>query len=192
MGTEKVWVAGPKTTLKIGDRVTFSTQVPMENFHSKSMKRDFPIIYFMTNKEASIANISATASPHKKSQKQAIIKPIDNMTKAEGGHTISEIQADKQNLNGKYEKKDFKKQESAPTHNLSVNVEESICIACCSCETIAPEVFTIDKTSNMNPKSRVYNSKGAKNLKIMNAAETCPTKAIIVDDLESKKRIFPY
>jgi len=91
MGTEKVWVAGPKTTLKIGDRVTFSTQVPMENFHSKSMKRDFPIIYFMTNKEASIANISATASPHKKSQKQAIIKPIDNMTKAEGGHTISEI-----------------------------------------------------------------------------------------------------
>ena len=76
--------------------------------------------------------------------------------------------------------------------DLGVKVDPTLCIACCSCETIAPEVFTIDKTSNMNPKSRVYNSKGAKNLKIMNAAETCPTKAIIVDDLENKKRIFPY
>jgi ferredoxin len=44
----------------------------------------------------------------------------------------------------------------------------------------------------MNPKSHVYNRKGASNLKILNAAETCPTKAILVDDLESDKRIFPY
>ena len=44
----------------------------------------------------------------------------------------------------------------------------------------------------MNPKSRVYNSKGSKNLKIINAAETCPTKAIIVDDLDNNQRIFPY
>ena len=79
-----------------------------------------------------------------------------------------------------------------PEVDLSVRVEPSLCIACCSCETIAPSVFTVDKTTTMNPKSRVYNSKGAKNLKIINAAETCPTKAIIVDDLENDQRIFPY
>ena len=76
--------------------------------------------------------------------------------------------------------------------DLSVRVDPSLCIGCCSCETIAPNVFTVDKTTTMNPKSRVYNSKGAKNLKIINAAETCPTKAIIVDDLENNQRVFPY
>ena len=79
-----------------------------------------------------------------------------------------------------------------PEVDLSVRVDPSLCIGCCSCETIAPSVFTVDKTTTINPKSRVYNAKGAKNLKIINAAETCPTKAIIVDDLESNQRIFPY
>ncbi len=79
-----------------------------------------------------------------------------------------------------------------PEVNLSVRVDQSLCIGCCSCETIAPSVFTVDKTTNMNPKSRVYNPRGEKNLKIINAAETCPTKAIIVDDLDNNQRIFPY
>ena len=75
---------------------------------------------------------------------------------------------------------------------LKVDVDQSLCIGCCSCEMIAPEVFTIDKNTKSNPKSRVYNKKGAKNQKIMNAAETCPTKAIIVDNLDENRRIYPY
>jgi len=97
----------------------------------------------------------------------------------------------KQNIDGKDEKKDFKKQESAPTHNLSVNVDESLCIACCSCETIAPNVFAIDKLKNINPKSTVHNLYGDNEEKIMDAAETCPTKAILVDNKKSKRRIYP-
>ena len=75
---------------------------------------------------------------------------------------------------------------------LKVDVDQSLCIGCCSCEMIAPEVFTIDKNTKSNPKSRVYNKKGAKNQKIMNAAETCPTKAIIVDNLDENRRVYPY
>jgi len=97
----------------------------------------------------------------------------------------------KQNLDGKYEKKDFKKQERVHTHNLSVNIDKSLCIACCSCETIAPKVFSIDKLTHINPKSTVHNLYGATEEKIMDAAETCPTKAILVDDNNSKRRIFP-
>ena len=95
------------------------------------------------------------------------------------------------NLDGKYEKKDFKKQERVQTHNLSVNIDKSLCIACCSCETIAPKVFSIDKLTHINPKSTVHNLYGATEEKIMDAAETCPTKAILVDDNNSKRRIFP-
>ena len=75
---------------------------------------------------------------------------------------------------------------------LKVDVDQSLCIGCCSCETIAPGVFTIDKNTKSKPKSRVYNKNGAKNQKIISAAETCPTKAIIVDNLDENQRIYPY
>ncbi|HET6516690.1 MAG TPA: DnaJ domain-containing protein [Nitrosopumilaceae archaeon] len=89
---------------------------------------------------------------------------------------------------GEYEKaKEPKKQP-----NLFVDVDASLCIACCSCETIAPEVFSIDKFSHMNPKSKVINPKGAGINKIMNAAETCPTKAIIVENKDTEERLYPF
>ncbi len=90
--------------------------------------------------------------------------------------------------NGEYDKaKEPKKQP-----NLFVDVDKSLCIGCCSCETIAPGVFEINKQSRFNPKSTVTNQKGAGINKIMNAAETCPTKAIRVDNLDTKERLFPY
>ena len=76
--------------------------------------------------------------------------------------------------------------------DLGVQVDKSLCIGCCSCETIAPGVFSVGDKEQMNPKSHVYDRKGASNLKILNAAETCPTKAIQVDDLDEGKRLFPY
>ena len=72
------------------------------------------------------------------------------------------------------------------------DVDESKCIACCSCETIAPDVFEINKNSMQNPKSKVINQKGASMSKIMNAAETCPTKAIKIENTHTKEKIFPY
>ena len=90
--------------------------------------------------------------------------------------------------NGEYEKaKEPKKQP-----DLFVDVDKSLCIGCCSCETIAPDVFLINKEIRSNPKSSVINQKGAGINKIMNAAETCPTKAISIDNIDTKKRLFPY
>lgn len=76
--------------------------------------------------------------------------------------------------------------------NIFVDVDKSLCIGCCSCEIVAPGVFEINKQSMMNPKSSVINQRGAGINKIMNAAETCPTKAIRVDDLDSGERMFPH
>jgi len=90
--------------------------------------------------------------------------------------------------NGEYEKA------SEPNRqpNLSVDVDESLCIGCCSCEIIAPDVFEINKQSMMNPKSSVINPRGAGINKIMNAAETCPTKAIRVENADTHERLFPH
>jgi len=90
--------------------------------------------------------------------------------------------------NGKFEKT----KESKEQPNIFVDVDHSLCIGCCSCETIAPEVFLVDKISRMNPKSSVINQKGARFNKIMDAARTCPTKAISVDDVDAKRRLFPF
>lgn len=84
------------------------------------------------------------------------------------------------------------RKKSEPEINFSVEVDPSLCIGCCSCETIAPGVFVVDKLSKMNPKSKAYNQRGAGYNKVLNAAETCPTKAINVDDKDLKKRIFPW
>jgi len=90
--------------------------------------------------------------------------------------------------NGEYEK--AKEPEKQP--NLFVTVDKSLCIGCCSCEMIAPDVFLVNKNSKSNPKSSVINPKGAGVNKIMNAAETCPTKAIRVENTDTKERLFPY
>lgn len=76
--------------------------------------------------------------------------------------------------------------------DVSVNVDPTLCIGCCSCETIAPGVFVVDKKIKMNPKSHVHNEKGAKFEKIMDAAQTCPTKAINVDEKETQRRLYPW
>ncbi|MCK4674610.1 MAG: DNA-binding protein [Gammaproteobacteria bacterium] len=100
IGKEKVWAAGPTTSLKIGDTVAFSSQMPMQNFHSKSLGRDFPIIYFInryvTNKET-LTTASAPVQP-KQPQK---IKPIKGINKVDGGFTIAEIHTDKSSLKDK-------------------------------------------------------------------------------------------
>ncbi len=87
---------------------------------------------------------------------------------------------------------DFEIIQKTKEPDLFTNVDHSLCIGCCSCETIAPNVFRVDKHSKMNPKSSVINQKGAKNDKIMDAAQTCPTKAIKVEDKETGSRLYPY
>ncbi len=90
--------------------------------------------------------------------------------------------------NGEYEKA----QEPKKQPNVLVDVDKSLCIGCCSCEIIAPNVFEVNKKSRSNPKSSVINPKGAGINKIMNAAETCPTKAIRVENSDTKERLFPH
>lgn len=47
-GKEKIWAAGPSaTSINKGDNIAFSAEMPMRNFHSKRMGRDFSVIYFV-------------------------------------------------------------------------------------------------------------------------------------------------
>jgi len=104
-GKEKVWAAATTTPLKVGDMVAFTTEMPMQNFHSSAMNRDFPIIYFVnrfTTGDASQADAAtAKTSPHGAIKSTSTATAIEGINKVEGGNTIAEIHADKQKFNGK-------------------------------------------------------------------------------------------
>lgn len=104
-GKEKVWAAGPVTPVAIGDPVAFTTEMPMENFHSKSMQRDFDVIYFVNSFTTDNESVAGRARPgtstNTQMNQELAVKKIEGINKAEDGNTIAEIYSDKANLKGK-------------------------------------------------------------------------------------------
>jgi hypothetical protein len=104
-GSKKVWAAGPVTQLKIGDTIAFSAGMPMENFHSNSMKRDFSIIYFVnrfiTDKQPQTTQAAAIASPHDQIKQKQSDKPVKGINQVDDGYTIAEIYTQNKQIKGK-------------------------------------------------------------------------------------------
>jgi hypothetical protein len=104
-GKEFVWAATSTTPLQKGEVITFSTSMPMYNFHSKALNRDFPVIYFsdhfVSASEHSGIATTPLKSPHAGTQAATDAKPVEGIQKVEGGNTIAEIYADRQKLAGK-------------------------------------------------------------------------------------------
>lgn len=78
-----------------------------------------------------------------------------------------------------------------PKSQYKIIVEPSLCLAFGSCETLAPKVFVVEKNKRINPKAIVKSETGADFETILDAAKTCPTKAIIIIDRYSGERIYP-
>jgi len=72
-----------------------------------------------------------------------------------------------------------------------ITIEPSLCMAFGSCETLAPNVFEVDKNKIFNPKATVKSETGDDFESILDAAETCPTKAIIIRDRYTGTQIYP-
>ena len=94
---QSLWAAGPTTAMAVGDAITFSTQIPMQNFHSTAMNRDFPVLYFVDGFNTGGAPAAAASSPASPAPSVEVVA-ID---KVEGGYTIAEALAQKVELAGK-------------------------------------------------------------------------------------------
>lgn len=62
-GTNKIWAAATKFPVKPGDGVTVPEAMPMKNFHSQALNRDFPVIYFADRIAVNGANSGPAALP---------------------------------------------------------------------------------------------------------------------------------
>ena len=143
------------------------------------------------DKEAVFNNIM-----HNKEKNQT--QPYSPYTHFDNGNTSNDYDANlkkgnKNNAGAKSEKT------TTPTNNKFVEsksrfqiiVEPTLCMAFGSCEILAPNVFVVEKDKMINPKARVESETGADFETIIAAAQTCPTKAIIIIDRYTGEQIYP-
>ncbi|MEJ2360172.1 MAG: hypothetical protein P8Z75_01900 [Gammaproteobacteria bacterium] len=98
-----VWAAGPITPVKKGDAIRISTNMPMRQFHSTALKRNFSLVYFTNHiVVAPGGHTSMAAAGGMKEQmpsSSATAKTIQ-VKPASHGKTIAEIFEQRRQLKG--------------------------------------------------------------------------------------------
>lgn len=107
-GSEKIWAAAPEFQVKVGDQVAVPEGMPMANYHSKTLNRDFELLYFVDG----IMVGGAMAAPgeakmpegHPPLTAQSAAQngiDLSGIKKAEGGQTVADVFSGKADLTGK-------------------------------------------------------------------------------------------
>lgn len=120
------------------------------------------------------------------------IPPTDTNEHAENYYDVDTFFFDQKELKNE---SIFTNSETLPTSFLEsryqIIVEPSLCLAFGSCEVLAPKVFVVEKNRQINPKAIVISETAEDFDTIMDAAKTCPTKAIIIIDRYTGNCIYP-
>ncbi len=99
-----VWAAAPETVVKVGDSVAYTGGMPMPDFRSNTLDRTFSLVYFVSAFTINGAAAAKTpTAPGAKTNPGASAAAVDltGIAKAEGGKTVAEIFAGKDELAGK-------------------------------------------------------------------------------------------
>lgn len=105
-GSNRVWAAGTQVTVSVGDQVAVGPGLSMTQYHSKSLNRDFDLVYFTGSITVAGRNAGAapTLPPGHPSLTGLASGPNQDVTgvkRADGGKTIQEIYTAKSELAGK-------------------------------------------------------------------------------------------
>jgi molecular chaperone DnaJ len=125
----------------------------------------------------------------------------DNSSRVHSDHSSTANDYDANLKKGKKNNADVKSENTTTTttnnkfgkseSRFHIIVEPTLCMAFGSCEILAPNVFVVEKDKIINPKARVESETGADFETIVAAAQTCPTKAIIIIDRYTGEQIYP-
>ena len=117
---KEIWVAAPEFKVAVNDAVIIPEGMAMTNYHSKTLNRDFDVVYFVngvitpnaaeplsaaatggcTANMGKTAASGADAASHIKAA-PAIKIDYSGLHKPDGGYTIAELFANKEQLQGK-------------------------------------------------------------------------------------------
>jgi hypothetical protein len=108
-GDNKLWAAAPQFAVKLGDSIAIAGAMPMPNYHSKTLNRDFEVVYFtasvkLNGKPLAGGDNSVGLPKNHPPIGGAGARPaldFSGIKKAEGGKNIAEIYAGKAKLTGK-------------------------------------------------------------------------------------------
>lgn len=68
-----------------------------------------------------------------------------------------------------------------------ITVVRDLCIGAASCVAVSPAVFQLD----VENKAIIPDGATDEEINILMAAQSCPTKAIIIEDAQTGERIWP-
>ena len=102
-GAGEIWAASSQFDVKVGDRVTVPLESPMENFHSQSLDRDFPLIYFASriSREGEQAPAAGAQMPPGHPPASTAPAVTERIAPPEGGKSVAAVWADRKGLAGK-------------------------------------------------------------------------------------------
>ena len=105
-GKDDVWVAAPQFDAKVGETISVSLDMAMQDFQSKTLDRTFPLIYFVQevgrNGQAVSAGGQAAAPPMMSSHGAgAAPATVEKMEPPAGGLSVADVFARKAALSGK-------------------------------------------------------------------------------------------
>ncbi len=106
-GQEKIWVAAPEFAVQVGDPVVVPEGMAMTNHHSKTLDRTFETIYFVDAVMVGGAQPTTMAGGMPPGHPQVNSRPapeqvdLAGIKKAQGGKTVEELYAGRDNLSGK-------------------------------------------------------------------------------------------
>ena len=103
---DDVWVAAPVFDAKVGETVSVSLDMPMQNFESKTLKRTFPLLYFVqeVGRNGQPQAASAAGAPPSLMNSHgssAAAAPVEKIAPPAGGLSIADVFAKKATLGGK-------------------------------------------------------------------------------------------
>ena len=99
----EIWTATAKTPVKVGDKVSVSVQTEMRDFHSPSLNRTFPVIYFASRAGQAGASGQPPMSVGHGTDGMPVQSPVSvkPMAPPPGRSSIADVWANRASLVGK-------------------------------------------------------------------------------------------
>ena len=107
-GKDDTWVAAPQFDAKVGETVSVSLDMPMAGFESKTLKRTFPMLYFVSQvarngQPLTSAGGAAPSAPSMATSHGggAAAPKVEKVDPPAGGLSVADVFAKKATLGGK-------------------------------------------------------------------------------------------